>query len=462
VSVNGSAVAGSCRLRFRTPDNGFELVVPTAVPLADLLPAILGHGGEDLAERGLDHAGWVLQRLGEEPLDEQRSAGELGLRDGELVHLRPRREQFPPVHFDDLVDGLFNGLVGRRDSWRPAVSHHLALALALVCVAGAGSLLLLPGPRSLRDLVAALLGVALLAGAGVTARVIGDRVAAIALAAAAVPMTALAGALLPGGAAGSGLDGARLLAGGSAAAGAAVLGISAIACAAQLFIALLAGSLFAVLAGVLTLAGFDATQDAAVLVALAVILSAFVPSLAFLLSGLRLPALPRNAQELQEHLEPFPAEQVERRGRIADGFLSAFHVLLSVIGLSALAVLANGRGWAPQAMAAALAVLLLAHAYGLVAVAQRLPLLLAGSCGALLLLGRVAVAQHTAGRLGMLAGLVLAATALLIIAWTLPGRRMLPYWARAVEVLHTLTAISLLPLAVFATGAFGALRGLFG
>lgn len=460
--VNGSAVAGSRRLRFRTPDNGFELAVPADAPLAELLPAVLGYGGDDLAERGVDHAGWVLQRLGEEPFDEQRSPEELGLRDGELLHLRPRREQLPPVHFDDLVDGLFDGLRERGDSWRPAVTHRLALALALVCIAGAGALLLGPGPAQPRDLMAGILGVVLLGGAAVAARVIGDRTAAIGLAAAAVPALALAGALLPGGAAGGGLDGARLLAAGSAAAGASVLAIAALACAAPLFISLLAASLFAVVGGVLTLVGLNASQNAAIVATLAVVFSALVPSLAFRLSGLRLPALPRNAGELQENLEPYPAEQVLSRGEIADGFLAAFHVLLGVIGVGTLAVLSRGHGWAPPAMAGALTALLLLHAYGLVAVIQRLALLLAGSCGAVLLTARVALAQQAAGRFGVLAVLLLAATGLLVLSWTLPGRRMLPYWARAAEILHTLTAIGLIPLAVFATGAFGAVRGLFG
>ena len=463
MAVKGSAVAGLCRLRFRAPDKGFELAVPADVPLADLLPAVLGYGGDELPERGLEHGGWVLQRLGGEPLDELRSPEELGLRDGELLYLRPRREELPPVHFDDLVDGLFDGLSARRDSWRPTVTHHLAVALALLAVAGAGAILLLPGPIHLRDLAAGLGGLFLLGGAAATARAIGDRGAAIALAAASVPFLAMAAALLPSGPAGSGLDGARLLAGASAAAGASVLALAAIACAAPLFIALFAASAFAALAGVLALVGLNALQCAAVLAAVAVVLSSLIPSAAFRLSGLRLPALPRNAGELQLNLEPYPAEDVRNRGEIADGFLTAFHLLLAVLGLGALVVISQGHGWAPPLLAAALASLMLLHAHGLVGLAQRLSLLLAGSFGLALLAARLAFAQHhSSGRLALLAGLLLVATALMIIAWTLPDRRMLPYWARAAEMLHTLVAISLLPLTLFATGAFGALRGLFG
>jgi type VII secretion integral membrane protein EccD len=460
--VNGGTVTGLCRLRFRTPGNGFELAVPVDVPLADLLPAVLGYGGAELAEQGLEHAGWVLQRLGGAPLDEHRCAEELGLFDGEQLYLRPRREALPPVHFDDLVDGLSGALRERSDSWRPAVTHHLALALGLVAVAGAGVLLLLPGPVRLRDLTAGISGLFLLAGAGATARAVGDRAAGLALAAAAVPFLALAGVLAPTGPAGAGLDGARTLAGASAAAGAAVLALAVVACAAPLFLGLLVAALLAAVAGGLALAGLSMLQCAAVLAVLAVVFSALIPSAAFRLSGLRLPALPRNAEELQHHLEPFPAAEVLDRGQVADGFLTSFHLLFAVVTAGSLTVLARGHGWAPVCLAGALCLLLLLHARSLVGIAQRLPLLLVGSYGVALLVARGALAQGSGARLGVLAGLLLAAMALMIAAWTLPGRRMLPYWARAAEILHTLTAISLLPLAFFAVGAFGALRGMSG
>lgn len=461
-SVNGGTVAGLCRLRFRTPEHGFELAVPADVPLGDLLPAVLGYGGAQLAEQGLEHAGWVLQRLGAAPLDERRSPEELGLHDGEQLYLRPRREALPPVHFDDLVDGLTDGLRERADSWHPAVTHHLALALGLVAVAAAGALLLLPGPAQPRDLTAGIGGLLLLAGAGAAARAVRDRAAGIALAASAVPFLALAGALLPAGSGGHELAGARLLAGASAAAGASVLALAVVACAAPLFLGLVAAAVAAGVAGGLTLAGLSALQCAAVSAVLAVIFSALIPSAAFRLSGLRLPALPRNADELQQNLEPFPADEVLERGRVADGFLTSFHLLFAVIAAAALSVLFRGHGWAPPCTAGVLSLLLLLHARGLVGIAQRLPLLLVGSYGAVLLTAESALAHGTGTRLGVLAGLLSVAMVLLIAAWTLPGRRMLPYWARAAEILHTLTAISLLPLAFFAMGAFGALRGLFG
>ncbi|MCZ4516713.1 type VII secretion integral membrane protein EccD, partial [Streptomyces sp. ActVer] len=58
--------------------------------------------------------------------------------------------------------------------------------------------------------------------------------------------------------------------------------------------------------------------------------------------------------------------------------------------------------------------------------------------------------------------LLAAAAALVIAAWTVPGRRVLPYWGRAAELAHTGFAVALLPFALWAAGLFGWLRGLFG
>lgn len=60
----------------------------------------------------------------------------------------------------------------------------------------------------------------------------------------------------------------------------------------------------------------------------------------------------------------------------------------------------------------------------------------------------------------LLAGLLAAAAVLAITGWTLPGRRLVPYWGRAVDLLHLLFAIALVPLALLVTGLYGYLRGL--
>lgn len=207
-----------------------------------------------------------------------------------------------------------------------------------------------------------------------------DTGAGIALGTAAVPYLGLAALLLPSGPGGHELVGSRVLAAGSAAAGAAVLALAAVGGGAPVFLGLLLVALLAALAGGLLIGGLTAEQLASVLSVVAVLAGAFVPGLAFRLSGLRLPALPRNAEELQEGIEPFPAERVLARSLVADDYLMALYTAVGAVCAGCLVLLAfAGTGWAAPAQAGALAVLLLLHGRVIGSVRQRLALLLPGS-----------------------------------------------------------------------------------
>ncbi|MFZ3474349.1 type VII secretion integral membrane protein EccD [Streptomyces sp. 2.9] len=458
--MSGGAVTGLCRLRFRGPLKVVELSVPSDVPLADLLPAVVGFSGEELAEEAVEAGGWVLQRLGAEPLDEELSAEALGLRDGEELHLRHRRDTLPVVHFDDLVDGIATGLRERGDSWRPALTHHLALALALLALAGGIALLALPGPHQLRITSAATIGILLLLCAGSASRAVGDAGAGTALGAAAVPYLALAGALLP--AAAGDTTAARLLAASSAAAGGAALALGAVGCSAPLFLGVAVGAALGMAAGAIALAGLPLGHTAALAAVVVVAFGAFAPSFSFRMSGLRLPALPRNAEELQENIEPFPAADVLARSAVADGFLTAFHVVVGAACAGCLTLVAGLDGWAPAALTGALSSLLLLHARTVGSVPQRLALLLPGVYGLALLTADRAAGLAPGERPLLLSALVAVAGALAVVSWTVPGRRLLPYWGRIADLAHSLAALSLLPLALTVSGVFQMIRSIGG
>ncbi|WP_194898364.1 EsaB/YukD family protein [Catenulispora pinisilvae] len=109
-----------CRLSIATPANVLELALPSTVPLADFLPAVLSFAGPELADAGLAHDGWVLQRLGGAPLAPARTLAELRINDGETLYLRPRRTAAPAAVFDDVVDGLATAVRERADRLRQA------------------------------------------------------------------------------------------------------------------------------------------------------------------------------------------------------------------------------------------------------------------------------------------------------------------------------------------------------
>jgi type VII secretion integral membrane protein EccD len=116
-----SAAAGLCRLTVRAPEKVIDLAVPSDISVMDLLPTLVDHAGDGLAESGLEHGGWILQRLNGQRLEEESSLDSLGLKDGETVLLRPHTETIPEIRLDDLVDGIAGSMRDRPFGWTPVI-----------------------------------------------------------------------------------------------------------------------------------------------------------------------------------------------------------------------------------------------------------------------------------------------------------------------------------------------------
>ncbi|MFE6099820.1 type VII secretion integral membrane protein EccD [Streptomyces laurentii] len=452
---------GLCRLTVRTPKRQIDLAVPVDVPVADLLPTLLDHAGDGLAEEGIEHDGWILQRLGEKPLDEEGTPEALNLRDGETLFLRPRNEALPALHFDDLVDGIATTMRDRPHGWAARTSRWLLRGTAVTLLAAGLLVLALPGgSTSLRAAVAAGTGLLVLFGAASASRAVGDAAAGAALGFLVPPYLALAGALLPTGETGTQLLGARLLAGSAAAAGGAVLTVAAVAS----FVPLLLGAATVALAGavwgaLMLATDLPAAHASSVVAVPAVVFGGLVPGIAFRLSGLRLPVLPTNAEQLQEGIEPHEHEQVVSRTALAEEWMTALYAATGLVCAGVLTALVLDRpDTAALVTAAVLSLLLLLHARGIGHVWQRPAVMLPG------LYGLVLIAVHTAGALpagqrpALLAVLLACAAATAIASWTVPGRRMLPYWGRAADILHSLSAVALIPLTLWVLDVYTALR----
>ncbi|GAA2348841.1 type VII secretion integral membrane protein EccD [Streptomyces kunmingensis] len=466
--MTDTQVADLCRLTVRAPAKSIDLAVPADVPVADLLPAVLGYAGDNLEEAGIDHGGWVLQRLGGAPLDEERTLDSYGLRDGDTLYLRPRAEALPEVHLDDLVDGISTTMRDHPYGWTPTVSRWVLLGVAVAVLVGGMVVIAWPGGSGLpRAAFATATGLLLLAGAGAASRAVGDAGAGAALGFMVAPYLALAGWLLPGGEL-SGPHayetlGARLLAASAAAAGGAVLALAIVAAFAALFLGVAVISVFGALAAVLLITTDLAPVHAAGIIAvLAVVLGAFVPSLAFRMSGMRMPPLPTNAQQLQEGIEPHATSVVSARAILADGWMTSLYGAVGIVAAGCIAVLGRERELAEIITTVALSLLLILHARGLGNIWQRMSLVVPGVAGLLLLVLVAAPAASPGYRLVTAAGLLAATAAVAIAAWTVPGRRLVPYWGRAGELLHSALAISMLPLALWVLGVYSALRSING
>ncbi|HVQ92532.1 MAG TPA: type VII secretion integral membrane protein EccD [Mycobacteriales bacterium] len=458
-----------CRLTVVAPSGMAEVALPADVPLADLLPTLVKQAGGDLPDAGLIHDGWVLQRLGGPPLDEDQTPAGLALRDGETVYLRPRQAALPTIDFDDLVDGVSTGVRDRADRWRGGFTRAGYLGVMLAALGLGLGVLLLPGPTGTRAGVAGAVAVLLLAGAAAASRAAGDAVAGAGLGVAAVLYAALCGLLAPGLPAGAAglrglLAGPNVLAAGVAAVAAAVLALLLVGVVPALFLGLLVTAGGVAGGGVLAAAADrSAAQAAAAVAVVALAGSAAAPITAFRLARFVLPPLPSTAEELQQDVDPLPGESVLARTAVADRYLTALFGAVGLLCAGCLTVLAGAAGWAPRTLAAAICVALLLRSRVLVSGWQRLVALVPAVYGLATLALAVARdlpvdsrAPAGVGLLVVLAGLCLAG------AHLLPGRRMTPLWGRAGDILETLVAASLIPLALAVLGLFAYVRSLGG
>ncbi|MGW0812784.1 type VII secretion integral membrane protein EccD [Streptomyces viridiviolaceus] len=466
--MSDTSVASLCRLTVRAPSRTIDLAVPVDVPVADLLPTLLRYCVEGMEEEGLDHGGWVLQRLGGPALDDEATLEAAELHDGEVLHLRPRAEAMPEVRLDDLVEGIADVTRERLHAWTADRSRQLLRAfLACVLLIALGVLAWPGGPVAPRAATAGVAGLLMLAGAATAARAVGDGATGAVLGIMAVPALALAGGLLPEGEIAGPYAyhvlGARLLAAGAAGAGAAVLALAAVAVCAPLLLSAAVVCVAAAVSGAL-MSVFDLPVDkaACVVAAALVVVGGFVPAIAFKLAGLRMPPLPTDPGQLQEGIDPYDGPEVATRTELAGGWMISLYGAIGIVCAGCLLPLVRRPDLPEALIAVVLSLLLLLHGRGMVNVWQRLVLVVPGAMGAAL--GLVAAGAHLApgDRPGYVAGLLGLAAVLAVVTWTVPGRRMLPYWGRAAELLQSTLAISLLPLTLWAVGVFGELRAISG
>ena len=439
-----------CRLSIQGPGKSVELAVPVHVPLIDLLPALVGHLGDGLADAGLEHGGWVLQRLGDPPLREELSVAALGLRDGDVVHLRPRAEQLPPLDFDDLIDGIATGIAARPDRWRPQLSRRL-LTGVLAAPLAAGLVVLAGHLGSLAVLIAAGLALVLIGLTAAAARGLGDLPVAAVLGSAAIGYAGLAAAELPLLPAGPGQVSALALRAVPLAAGAAMAGAAAAVLLAfggrrPALTGAVVASLFVAAAGLLAaFARLGPAQVAGVLLALVMPVGGWVPLLAFRFTSMRLDPTPSTPDELQADLDPVPGQQVLDGTKLADRFMSALYGGLAVVVTGCLLALAAATGWPAHLVAIDAIALLTLHSRVLVAARHRLAVLIPALLGGTVL---AAIAGLRAGEQSwpvILAALAVTAGLVLVAERSLPGRKLLPHWGRAGDLLHTGTAVALIP-----------------
>ncbi|WP_067509186.1 type VII secretion integral membrane protein EccD [Actinoplanes sp. TFC3] len=468
---------GLARVTISAPQRRVDVALPEHVPLAELLPEVLRHAGEGLADDGERHGGWVLRRTDGVALATAQGLFPQGVRDGEVLHLVPARDAWPELEYDDVVEAIADGARRRGTVWSPASTRTATLAGAAVLLS-LGLLAVLAAGPAWDGAAFVGLGVGLLLSlAGITAsRAYGDARAGAALGGLALPYAFAGGAVLvtQGAADRAGafpllawLGGPELLAGSIALLLLAALGGVGVAASLRVFAA---GVMAGVLGAVAALISFltSAAGAAAVLISILVCGIGALPLLAIRFGKMPTPpvTLPTGAEaeqtftgarntgldaarERPDRARVFAA--VSRTEELLTGMLWG-HALLAA---GAFVVLASSGGLAAQLLMGVAGAALLLRSRLFVTLRQRVPLIAAGLFGLFALGVDILWKANSATLIGVsVAGLLLAmATVAAGATWS--RRAPSPYLGRAADLLDSLAVISVIPVACSVVGLYG-------
>lgn len=460
-----SALPGAdlCRITVVGPSRRVDIALPADATFAELYPTMLRYAGQNLADAGLAHGGWVLQKLDEAPFDPASTPSQAGIRDGDLIYLRPRMAQIPDLVFDDVPDVVATGVSERPGRWRQDSTRRFALAWGVAGLVVGALTLLMAGPSWIAPAIAAgVVGLLLLGAAIALSRALGDAGAGAALGYAALPYAFLAGLLAPAGDdALRDLGALHLVAGFGAVVLAATLAGFAIADGLPVFYGVAVAALLGTANCAVPLAfDMDAAGIAAITVTIALALTPLLPGVAFKMARVQLPPVPGSAEDLRRDTLMVDGQALLSRTAIADRYVTGGVSVIGLVAFGAVVPLAFDGGWVSPVMCVALSFALLLRARIFRARAQKLWLLLPGVAG----LGALAVATalDSESQVLLLTGVLLPTLIVSGIAtgvgmW-LPGNRLTPFWGRAGDILEILLVVALIPLALGVAGVFEYVR----
>jgi type VII secretion integral membrane protein EccD len=435
-----------CRLTIAGPAGRADLAVPLTTRVSALLPVLMRHIPTDPARPA---GTWVLQRLGEAPLGMDATPQSAGLRHGDVLYLRAADDPMPELEFDDVSDGVARAVGSQLDRWRPELTRRLFLALACFVLAVLAAAVPWAAHGPLVPVLYAVSAVVLGAGCALDQRRPADRATGVITGLGACVFAGLTGLTAVHGTVG--LLSPRqpdvvLGAGAAVVMSAALLPIPRLPLAVT-GTTLLTAALAAVTGSLAVVSGWDAARSTSTVAVVFFLFGHLAPRASLRLARLRVPQLPRNAEELQEDIDPLPGHLVTRRAATADAALTVISVSTGLLCSTAFVLLVGDRGWIDWLFPLVFAGALLLRSKSLRATWQRIP---AACCGALGLLTVVlswsASASSDAARCALLLGLLVAAVLLLVGAWRLPTARLLPVWGHTADILELLTALVLLPL----------------
>lgn len=464
---------GLARVTISAPQRRVDVALPEQVPLAELLPDVLRHAGEGLADDGERHGGWVLRRTDGALLATAQALLPQGVRDGEVLHLVPARAHWPELEYDDVVEAIADGARRRGGAWSPAATRVAGLAGAAVPLAVGLLALLASGPTSSSGWVAAAVVALLLTVAGtIASRANGDGAAGATLGGYALPYAFVAGAL----AVGSGdpvgplvpvrwVGAAELLAGSVALLLVALLGLLGVASRQRIFVA---GVTVGLLGAGAALGALPLTPagTAAVLLSALVFAIGAIPLLAIRLGKLPLP--PITLPATPPSAEPERPRDLPDSGRVqaavtrTEEMLTGMLLGHAVLAVGAAVVLGAAGGTAGPVLVAVVSAVLLLRSRLFVALRHRVPTVLAGLAGYAVLGAVLADRADDAGRLALVLGGAAVGLVTVAAGAGYARRPVSPYLARVADLTDTALVVAVVPVACAVLDLYDRARGLLG
>lgn len=194
MSQGSSVTSGLVRVTIASGSRRVDLVLPGAIPVAELVPELARSVG--LLDASTVYGGYRLVTQEGRVLANNAGLTMQGIEDGGLLTVSAGVDEPAPRVYDDVVEAMADVVENELKPWEPAAGRRTALGAGSILL-GLGALaLLLKGESVLGGVAAAVIAGLLVVGGIVLARAQGEPEAGVAVSLLAAVYAAVAGLLL--------------------------------------------------------------------------------------------------------------------------------------------------------------------------------------------------------------------------------------------------------------------------
>jgi len=445
-----TGASGLVRVTATSATRRVDLVLPGAVPVAELVPELARSVG--LLDAVTVYGGYRLVTHDGRALATDSGLTIQGIEDGGVITVAAGVDDEPPRVYDDVVEAMTDVVERDLRPWDAAAGRRTALwAAVLLLLVGAGSLLLQHG-SDIAAAAAVVVAVVLVLGAVALSRTQGETDAAVTVALMGCVYAPVAGLML---AWGTPFFGAPVAAGGGGAVVAGLLAALGLAEGRTLLLPpVVVGSVFLATGLVMEASTFDPAVVLTTALALVVIAGSVFPWLALGATGTSVDQLFSTA-DITEDPDEIDPGRIGTDARVAHEILVAVSATVGVL-LVLVAPLAVSLGVAGAVVSvlACVVVMLRTRQY------RTGTEVLVGLTSGVLGLGSTAVSVlwlHPSWR--PTAAVALAVTGAVLLALTLLPSSGSVRRGRLGDVAETIALLALLPALVLATGLYSSIAG---